>query len=448
MKLPARFKTSLKASIKEGVAAQIMTGMFDYYLIPFALYLKVTNPQIGLLVSIPPLLASFSQLLTARTMRWAGGAKKLLRIGTFIQAVLLLPIGFLIYFKSSHGLLWLIVFVAIFRILNNILGPAWGGLVSRYLPENLRGEYFGRRCQLIAIAGLVNLYVCGIFLAWMKHFSLAAGFMLIFLAAAIARFISFYYMGTLVEIKIPESHEDRFTFWMFISRFRESNFVKFILYVAGITFATQLSGAYFNVYMLQDLKFNYVQYMLVNLSSVLGGLLVLSVWGRHADVVGNVKILKTTGALLPISPLLWCLAHQHWQLMLNEAFSGFIWGGFNLCTANFIYDAVSPSKRVRCIGYFNLINGVAIFAGAALGGYLTKVLPPLNGSPLITLFLISAFIRILVHVVISGHFNEVRSSVTPVHSAKLFLSVLGVRPFIGRNVEWTIFPLKWNPFRK
>jgi MFS family permease len=436
----AELKQSLRMCVREGIVSQVMIGIFDYYLIPLAVFLNASTEQNGLLISIPSLLAAFSQFFAVMSVEKMGGRKRLLLKGALIQAIFLIPIAFLVLFHFKNQMGVLIIFVTVFRVIGSLIGPAWGSLVSDYLPNNLRGEYFGHRSQLVAISGLLNLWFWGIFLTAMNKISIATGFFVIFVSAAIARFISAHYLSRMIEL--PTTHnpaEERFTFWMFIRRFRESNFVKYIFYISSITFAVQLSAAYFNVYMLRDLKLTYTNYMLVNLSSMLIGLLIVPIWGRHADAFGNVKILKLTGLLIGISPLFWIFAQQPWQLMLIEAFSGMVWGGFNLCSANFIYDAVSPPKRVQCLGYFNLINGLAVFAGAGLGGYLADKLPPLNGSPLLTLFFISSILRFAAHGLLASSFKEVRTEIGKVRSVKLFLSVLGVRPIMGLNLEWPIF---------
>ncbi len=227
---------------------------------------------------------------------------------------------------------------------------------------------------------------------------------------------------------------------MFLRRFRESNFVKYVLYVASITFATQLAAPYFSVYMLRDLKLDYLRFMLVHLAAVFAGLFAFPIWGKHADVVGNAKILKMTGLLIPIIPVLWLFSSHFWYLIAIQIFSGFIWGGFNLCATNFIYDSVSAPKRVRCLGYFNLINGAAIFLGATIGGFLATRLPPISGYDLLSLFLLSGIFRLFAYFFLSSHFQEVRKTTRHVSSLKLFFSVVGIRPLAGMAEDWRIFP--------
>ncbi len=433
---------SLDACIKEGVCAQIMIGIYDYYLIPLALFLKASTLQVGFLVSIPHFLSALSQFAAARIVKMAGSRRELLLKGIAVQAILLIPIPLLTFIHLPHKLEWLLMFVTMFRVLGSIVGPPWGSIVSDYLPEDKRGQYFGRRAQIVGVSGIIGMSLCGGFLSWMNKFSEAKGLCLIFMLAAVCRFFSYYYMTKLIELPHPVDKSDHFTFWMFIRRFRQSNFVKFIFYIASMTFATQLAAAYFSVYMLKELHFGYFTYMAISMASVLAGLIAFPIWGRHADEVGNAKILKLTGFLVSFIPIFWIFTKHPLVLIVIEMFSGFVWGGFNLCATNFIFDAVRPSKRVRCLSYFNLINGIALFGGASLGGYLAYRLPPLRGmSPLLSLFLLSAVVRLLANLILSGHFQEVREKYQKVNSSQLFISVLGVRSILGRNLEWGIFPV-------
>lgn len=414
-----------------------MIGIVDYYLIPLALLLGLNAEQIGWLVAIPNLVSSFSQLFAVPVVRWAGDRMRLLLIGVAIQILFLIPLALVSITRVSHALVWLTVLVTVYKTVGGLVGPAWGSLVSEYLPAHRRGHYFGWRARILSVAGMANLAFWGFFLyLFKKEGRTTTGFFLLFIAASLARVASWTLLSRMTNLPWKPTSESEFTFWMFLRRFRESNFVKFVFYVAAVTFATNLAAPYFSVYMLNTLKFNYLVYTAINFASVLTGLITFPIWGRHADSVGNAKVLKTTGLLTPIVPLLWMFTTNPYSLIAIELFSGLVWGGFNLCVTNFIYDAVTPSKRVRCLGYFNLINGVAIFAGAALGGWMSGRLPPLVGSSLVTLFLISAVARLLAVFILGPHFREVREGTRAVSSVQLFFSVVGIRPLIGPTHEF------------
>ena len=114
--------------------------------------------------------------------------------------------------------------------------------------------------------------------------------------------------------------------------------------------------------------------------------------------------------------------------------SGFAWSGFNLCATNFIYDAVTPEKRTRCIAYFNVFTGMALFLGALLGGFLLNVLPALFGYKILSLFLIASILRFITVLFLSGKIKEVRK-IEQITSKELFYSVVGIKPILGVTKE-------------
>lgn len=438
------YARSLDTSWKEGIATNVMLTVMDYYLVPFALFLGASTREIGFLVAIPHLFGSLSQLLSVWLIKRVKSRLRFLIAGSFIQGCLFIPMAALA-FTSSSQIPVLIFLAAGFRTLSNLIGNAWGSLMSEYLDADKRGEYFGWRSQVVGIAGITGMILAGVMLYALKNVSSALGYFLLFLIIGACRFIATYYFTRMQDLPYHEGEENRFTFLQFIAQFKKSNFVKYVLYVAAITFSTQLAAPYFSVYMLREMEYSYLQYTLVHLVCVISGLLSFRMWGRHADHVGNARVLKTTGFLLPLVPLLWLLNRHVLYIVLIEALAGFLWSGFNLAAANFIFDAVSPPKRIRCLGYFNLINGIAIFAGASIGGIISSRLPDWFGSPLLTLFALSGLLRLFSNLLLMRNFREVRSGVKHASSPDLFFSVIGIRPMIGRNRERAVFSFLKKP---
>jgi MFS family permease len=205
-----------------------------------------------------------------------------------------------------------------------------------------------------------------------------------------------------------------------------------VAFSATMMLATYLSAPFFAVFMLRDLGFSYLTYMMVQVLATLAGLFALPMWGMHADAVGNARVLRLSGFFACMIPLLWLASRNVVYLACVQMLSGFVWSGFTLAASNFIYDAVTPSKRVRCISYFNVLNGIAIFSGAVLGGFLSTKLPPIQGHSLLTLFLISGACRLTVYFALFNRFREVRVS-REVSIRELFFSVVGIRPLVGMS---------------
>ncbi len=442
--LPVEIRNSLSYSWKEGVAAQVSISAFDYFLIPFAIFLGATTQQIGLLAALPNFASSLSLLFAVRAVNFAGTRHKLLSSASGLQAVFLVPVVVLPFLPVSTGTKMglLIALVSLFRVLGSLIGPAWGSLMSEYLPEGQRVQYLGWRSRMVALSGIISTAFWGTLLHFLGSLSQNAGFVAIFAGVVVTRFLSFWLMARMVDLPLKRNGHTAPTlsFRNFRERLRNSNFARFVYFVTTMTFATQLAAPYFSVYMLKDLQFGYLSYTSVQLASVVAGMLAFPLWGRNADIVGNARVLKSTAVLIPLLPLLWTLTTSPVVLVLIELFSGFVWSGFTLCTSNFIYDAVAPQKRVRYLGYFNLINGGAAFAGASLGGYLATALPALGGRSLITLFLISGCMRLVAALFLSPVFREVRETAKKISSIELYFSVVGIRPVVGEAVEPEIYP--------
>jgi MFS family permease len=423
-------RRTLRSSVKDGIAAAIMAGVIDFYATPLALFLGASVQQVGLTIALPNLMSSLSQFHAVRVIYWVGGRLRLLVRLVFSQASLIFCVAILPWLAISNRAELLLILLILAAVCGGLAGPAWGSLMSDYIPASKRGRYFGWRNRIVGAVTIGSVIASGLLLDWFPPFSDRTGFFILFSAAALARYMSVYFINQMDEPPHRRDPASDFTFFMFIARFKESNFLKFVVFAASLNFASYLAAPFFAVFMLRDLQFSYMTYMALQVCSTLASFVALPLWGRHADLVGNVRVLRLSSFFAALIPLLWLFSHHPVYLMLVQMWGGFAWSGVTLCTGNFIYDAVTPQKRIRCIAYFNVINGVAIFLGSSLGGFLGSRIPPLFGYRLLGLFALSCFCRLSVCLLLSRSFREVR----PTHEVsiqELFFSVVGVRPLVG-----------------
>lgn len=423
-------RESLRWSFKDGVAAAFMAGVTEHYAIPAALFLGATVQQVGLITALPNLLASLAQFFSVQTVYWVGGRLKLLVRLVFSQASFILAIAVLTMLHVEHRVELFLLFLISAGICGGLAGPAWGSLMSDYVPASKRGRYFGWRNRTVGAVTVGSILSCGLLLNFLHQISLATAFPLIFSLAAAARYVSAFCISRMDEPPHRNDPATDFTFLMFLRRFRESNFLKFVVFSACMTLASYLAAPFFAVFMLRDLQFSYLTYMTLQIGASVAALVALPLWGRHADLVGNVRILRLSSFLAVLIPVLWLFSQNPAYLLLVQMFAGFAWSGVTLSAANFIYDAVTPQKRVRCIAYFNVINGVALFLGSSLGGFLGSRLPPLFGYRLLALFGLSCLCRLCFYLLLSRSFREVRTA-HEVSIQEVFFSVVGIRPLLG-----------------
>ena len=141
-----RTDRSLKHSLKDAAAFAVMTGSGETYFSAFALFLKASTPQIGLLASLPPLLASFVQLLSAWLGRLTGHRRRIILAGAAIQATSLVPLALLPLFFPSAAVPLLITCVVIYHSGANLVTPQWSSLMGDLVPERRRGRLIFLTC--------------------------------------------------------------------------------------------------------------------------------------------------------------------------------------------------------------------------------------------------------------------------------------------------------------
>ncbi|MFN3550589.1 MAG: MFS transporter [Endomicrobiia bacterium] len=429
---------SLYYSFLDGIFASIMMGFTVNYVVAFALVLGAKNFQIGLLNALPQFFGSIVHLKVADIVEYTKSRLKIIIIFVFLHSISYLSILTLFLVSQQNSVYWFIFLTTVSSIFSSIVATVWLSLMSDIVDKNRYGEYFSWRGKVLGVINLVASFVAGFFLGIIKN--KFYGFIILFFSAGICRIISGYFISKMEDVEIKFVSEKKFSYWQFIRRIKESNFVKYVLFVSLFNFAVNIAAPFFSVYMLKELEISYYEYTIITLSSAISGLIFLPFWGREADKIGNVKIIKITGFLICFVPILWLVSKNIFYLILINFFSGYLWAGFNLSVVNFIFDMASQEVRTRCLGYFNFTNGFFIFLGTIISGWLATHIPfVINGSKLLSLFLFSGILRLIFVLFFYNKFYEVRQ--VPLLDSKMFLfTILGVKPVLDFSKEM-LYPI-------
>jgi MFS family permease len=330
----------------------------------------------------------------------------------FLHAAAWIPIisiPFIFRPGASQGAPWALLFAAaLFVSVGAFSVPAWQSLMSDYIPTKKRGRYFGWRNRLQGILTVAVTILAGLILHFFGKGRLD-GFLIIFIFAMACRFAAWVCLLQMREPFRHTSHDVYFSFFDFIRQYRTSNFAKFVFFASLLNFSAFLSGPLLPVFLLTDLGFDYATFMFLISTAALSGFLTQGIWGMWGDLDGNLKVLKVAGWGIAVTPLFWMISRHPGYLFFVQLFAGAMWGGWNLLILNFMMEAVTPQKRIRCISYYNVVNSIFIFIAAGIGGYLFHRLPAFQGYSFLTLFLLSCFSRLSVMTFLSRRVQEVRA---------------------------------------
>ena len=264
-------------------------------------------------------------------------------------------------------------------------------MMADLVPAGMRGRYFGLRNKISGLTLLLAFFLGGAVLELSSN-QVMLGFAILFGGATIFRLASAVFLARMHEPPARRCPEP----WKPLREIRAlpgTRVGRFSLYVAAMMLATYVASPFFAVYMLRELGFSYAFFVIVTASAAVANFLFMGFWGRRADKIGHLKVVRLTSYLIPVIPVLWLGGHALPYLIIIQVFSGFIWAGFNLAATNVLYEAAAPERRTRAIALYNALSGLAICGGALLGGLAAPRLPEMFGHGFLALFLLSGLLR-------------------------------------------------------
>jgi MFS family permease len=205
------------------------------------------------------------------------------------------------------------------------------------------------------------------------------------------------------------------------------NFLLYSVFIGFLMGAVTLSGPFFNVWYLRDLKFDYLTFSINSISIVAGMVLFLPLWGKLSDHIGPFRVLKLTGILLAIIPLPFLFIKMPLVIWCCNFYGGVVWSGFNLCNFNYLLQSSGREHPEQHLAVATTISGLFMFLFGLLGGYLATRVPVLFAWQLQTLFLISMILRVIAVLLIITRLKPVVIKPAPYYysSIELFDSFPG-----------------------
>ncbi|MBD0335742.1 MAG: MFS transporter [Cyanobacteria bacterium Co-bin13] len=466
-------RASLRASTLDGLFATIFTTTTGGVLLSNLLVeLQASPTQIGLLASIP-MLANLLQPLGAylsnrsRSRRWYNLlVYTLARLPWFglVGGIAIAGLGYL----SSEQLVLLTLAMVFSTSFIGALGSAsWLSWLAALVPHRLRGRYFGFRNSVASLTSLIAIPIGGLIVSRWPGGTLQ-GYGLVLVLGIAAGFVSLAFQALMMDVdpqeqihqlavgkrrgkEVGEVEEGERAGEQGIggagetrrgqgveepsSIWQNGNFLRFLLYFAVWMFAVNLSAPFFNLYLLDNLALDVGLVTIYNSLSAGANLLMLLVWGRIADRMGNRFLLLLVGILVAVTPILWlgtganALSLVLW-LPLLHMLGGGTWAAIDLCNNN-LQMGIAPMRHHA--NYFAIaaaIAGVSGALGTTAGGFLAET--PRYGG-ILGVFALSSVLRLiaLLPLVFVREGRSIRQTF------KTWLPIPGGRliPFAFRAVE-------------
>ncbi|MEH2323013.1 MAG: MFS transporter [Nostoc sp.] len=405
-------RTSLKASTTDSVLAAVYSlGTGGILLSNFLVELGASPMVFGMLCSIPMLVNLIQPLGAYLSERSSSRFQYSLRthgIGRLLWLVLVIGIvGVTWEVINTHQLVILTLLIVLFsNLLGGLGAPSWLSWVAMIVPRQLRGRYFGIRNSAASLTNLVCVPIAGLVVSHWDGGSIQ-GYGVVLLVGIVFGIVGLGCQYFQVDMnprsqntyycKLPQTNEIQQEARDLLalsngditerdstppvapasSIWKNSNFLRFLVYFSFWALAVNLSSPFFNLYMLDTLDLD-VSYVTIYNSLQAGAtLLMLILWGKLADKIGNRPILICIGILVAATPLLWLgISANHldiWLwLPLLHILTGGTWAAIDLCNNN-IQLAIAPTKNQSI--YFATAAAVAGASGAlgtTIGSFIVQ----------------------------------------------------------------------------
>lgn len=426
-----QLENTKKHSIVDGAGASIMAGAGEQYVIPYAVALGASAPQVGLLSTIPSFFGSVSQLLGLKLLEQIKSRKKVLLAGVLLQTLILIPL-FIIPFLTKSTTLLILLFCG-YYIAGNLGSPSWNSLIGEVIPADERAAYFARRNKYTTAALFAAVLIAGLILQ-ATGTNAMLGFGVLFAIAFAGRSLSYYHLSKHHE---PRTQPPKTTIPLkrFLARLTKEAFGNFVLFRSAMSLAIMVASPFFAVYMLKTQHFDYFHYMIVILTPMIAKILSAKAWAQYAQRFGNRAVMQTSTALVVLVPFSWFAAGMLFgettfifpAIVIAEAISGLGWAGFDLTTFNYMLETTTPALRATFFAYFNLIFGAAVLVGGLLGVVLSATAVSGAAGTLMTIFLTSFILRLIAAVALMPRLPEV--GIHPkISQRKIFFELFIQRP--------------------
>lgn len=346
------------------------------FLSAFALALGASNYEIGLIASIA-FLSQFMQLPGLYLLKqvqkrrvlvlFAAGASRLLWL-----FIILIPAIFV-----NRGVTFLLQWLITAMLIGGMAGPSWNSLLRDVIPPEKMGSIFARRMMLGTVFALSLNLGGGYFVDWWQEsfagHSLYA-YSILFSAGLLLGVIGLFSISRIVE---PTLHiaKGESLIKQLGTPFADKNFRNLLFFIAFWTFAINLAGPFFIIYMLKRIKITVFMVTLLTVTSQLSNIFFLRIWGKLSDRFSSKSVLAVSGPLFIIVILSWTFTTMPERYFLTipllfiiHFFSGASTAGVSLGSANIALKLSPKGTSHIYMTVFSLVTALTGSVAPLLGG--------------------------------------------------------------------------------
>jgi MFS family permease len=360
----------------DGLFASASDNIIITYVTLYILALGATSAQVGLMSSFSSLSSALLLLPGAILVERYGHRKEFtMSFGGGVARLAILVLAMLPLFVGAQAIVWVAIALSVTRdSFGNLSFPAWVSVTADIVPMEGRGRFFGSRNFIMGVTGMLAILLVG---ELITRTSVPLGYQIglgLAFALGMLSTFSFGHMRDPGGIVGPAKAMGSFSLQTIVQDLKTHPiFLALSLVMAFWNFSLNIAGPFFNVFMVESLKFTASMVGIVSIVSTVAGLFIQRRVGRLSDRLGPRRVQLISMLLIPFVPFAWIFVTQYWHAIVLNSFSGIVWGAFNLVSFNILLSLTPDAQRARFSAFYQILVMLALAAGAAIGAWVVTV---------------------------------------------------------------------------
>jgi len=337
----------------------------------FALRLGATNQEIGLLSSIPALLAIVVTIPAGEFFRRQSRRMPYINWSLFIHRL-----GFLlaVFIPLAPGLprgtllIWLLI---VFTAPAHFFGVGWNSMLADVIPETERAGVFATRNTLAAIVMTGGIFAAG---WWLERAAFPVNYQVMYLVGVVGALLSSYYILKVQapDSIVPKTSSQTVSLGALWSGARKAftehkDFTRIVVNTLLHGMGLWMVGPLYVLYFVRQLGaaegWLGLNGTVGNLAPILGYVL----WRRAIQRWGENRVLKWTITVVGFYPLLVALSPNLMVILVWTALNGLIAPGVNLGHFPMLLKICPAEERPLYIGLYTTIMNIGAFIMPLIG---------------------------------------------------------------------------------
>jgi MFS family permease len=387
-----------KVSIYHGMVSTIAVNLASNFFPIFAIsILGASNYQVGLISSLPPLVALIMTIPTAIMLNRLELQKKTVAMSVLWARIMFLLLAGVLFISSTYQAWAFLIIVALMNVPGTISNIGWQTLISGMIKEERRGTFFSDRNRLLTIVGMITTLIIGIVMK--NQTNNAVAYQLLFLIAFLFGLLEVFFLMRHKETVQPKTNMEQKNSSMDWSIFKDNGYKWFLITALCFNFSWQMAWGLFNIY---NVKYAHATILWISIFSVanqLAQIFTFPLWKKWAEQKSNTLMLVWVAAGMATAPFLTVLSTNLYYLTLVSMISGFFVSGTTLLLFNLLLEQSPTEKRTYCITTYNVLLSFVAFIAPQIGIWLLEVTGIQKSMDIISILrFISAIVFFLMYI--------------------------------------------------